>query len=169
MIEPLQLYRSALPVFAIVNLHKDHGVYSRCVGVLTPRILIDRQAEASPAFNALVLHEGVHAVEVHAFVGLLLVAIALVSLAVVIALGWLPALLTFALAGGSYVWWRREQETRCDAVALYGAGICSFRSLLLMHGHPKTRFGRWCYGKTRAERFDRANKRCLHVGWTPGD
>lgn len=161
MTKPSDVNAETVRCFAQAGLTRRYGAPAVCAGVLRPRVVVDRIAEGKPGFEALMFHEGTHAFEFHAFVGLLFIGLAFGGVGVSIAFGlwWLLLLFPAGLAG--WAWWRREQEIRADVIALWGAGGAEFRAFLLMHRDPPTAFSRWCYGRTLSHREARTHTR-LH-------
>lgn len=159
MIHPREIAQCPPPIYAQGDLLKLHRVYGRCDGIITPRVYLDRKAETLPGFNALVYHEAVHAVEVHAFVGLMLLIVAVTTLAVGITNGLWWSWLTFGLTSAGWLLWRREQEVRADACALFGTDEAEFYAFATMHEHPSGLWGRWQYATTPQARLERARRR----------
>lgn len=150
MIDPQDLIRRQPPTMHLPGLHKRYGVYGMARGVFHPVVVVDRtKVEGRPGFEALMFHEGLHAHERHALIGFAMLAVPV--------LGWL-----------AWLWWRREQEIRCDAFAFRGAGPSEFYSFCRMHPHPTERFGRWCYGQNADDRYARTLKRAGRYGWLQG-
>lgn len=144
MIDPQALLAGPLPTcIATSGLHTRLGVWACARGLWKPEILVDRGAETRDGWEALMYHEALHVRERHALVGIL-------------------CILLFAPA---WLWWRREQEIRADAFALWGAGSAEFWAFLYLHPHPKGRFARWCYGGSREHRAERAARRARRYGW----
>ncbi len=166
MIHPQKINHSSVQFYTFANLH----VYGRktigaTVGIFNPKVLIDRSIEMQPGFEALCYHEGCHAYEYHRFTALLSLAPGLggITWAVYSAVLWPVSLALVSIL--FWCWWAREQETRADAVALFGSGPKEFWALLLRVGPQRTWWGSWCYGKTLKSRERRAQKRCVRVGW----
>lgn len=158
----------AVRAYTYVNL----TVYGRrtigaCIGILFPRVVLDRAMETEPGFEALCYHEGTHAYEFHRLTSILLLAPGVASLSVGIVYEILPLALGVLLSVAGWIWWQREMEIRADAVALFGAGEKEFWALVQRVGAQRTWWGRWCYGKTKRAREARAWGRCRRRGWTP--
>lgn len=166
MTHPREINADTVDVFAVSNLRVyGHSTVGACVGILRPRVLVDRAMQLEPGFDALMFHEGTHAHERHRFAAFLILIPGLLSFALGIVLG-LPFLLAaplLPLAGWAY--WCRRMESRADAVALYGAGAKEFYAFLKKVGTPATRWGRWCYGKSMEARWARAGRECTRRGW----
>jgi hypothetical protein len=144
MMNPQDLLAGPLPIcIATSGLYRRTGVWACARGLLYPEILVDRAAETRDGWEALMFHEALHVRERHALIGLLI-------------------LILFAPA---WPWWRREQEVRADAFALWGAGREEFWAFLYLHPHPTGRFARWCYGRSREHRAERAERRARRYGW----
>lgn len=148
MIEPRDLLTWAQPpIYPKPGLHKRYGVYAMAYGVWSPRILVDRNYEGQPGWEAMMFHEGLHVHERHALCGLVLLLIPVV--------GWIAWFL-----------WRREQEIRADAFALKGSGPSeTWAFIRQLHPHPTDWFGRWCYGRTAKDRWERTVARAWRYGW----
>lgn len=169
MIEPKDLQaEGAVRFYTFTNLHVlGRKTIGACVGVLYPKVVIDRKMETEPGFEALCYHEGTHAYEYHTLTGNLLVLLGLVAAAVAVVLQ-VPIFLAGTVLGlGGYVWWCREKETRADAVALYGAGPGEYFAFIHLIGSQRTWWGAWCYGRTLKAREARAQRRCARYGWRP--
>jgi len=167
MTTPHEIMHANLQFLTYRNLH----VYGKktlgaCVGILTPRIVIDREMEMSPGFEALCYHEGCHAFERHRFFSLLLLVPSLIAVSVSFGFSIPWALSFLPLSPLLWVWWAREQETRADAMALHGAGSKEYLALLYRIGRQRTRWGAWCYGRTLRARERRARERCNRNGWS---
>lgn len=159
-ITPNELLRANVRHYAQANLFKDFGVHARCEGILHPRVLVDRKAQLERGFDALLYHESTHAAEYHAFVGVLILLMGLMTLAYGAAFG---LVLGYALAPGWVgVWmlWRRHAEARADQVAYEGAGPSEFWLFVhKMTPPPRTWWAKWLYTSTRESRMERAWKR----------
>jgi len=166
MTHPREINATTVDCYAVANLRVyGHSTVGACVGILRPRVLVDRAMQLQPGFEALMYHEGTHAHERHRFAGLLLIGTGLLSFALFVTFGilWLSPVPVLSLAG--WLWWCRRMETRADAVALYGAGSKEFFAFLQRVGTPKTRWGRWCYGASQQDRTMRASRECIRRGW----
>ena len=156
----------AVSFYTFSNLHV-HGrkTQAACLGVLRPRVVMDRKLQSQPGFEAFCYHEAVHAYEFHSLVGVLILGAGVVPAAVGIVLQvWLLTLAPLlALVG--WVFWKREAEIRADAVALYGAGEAEFYCMLQSIGTTKTWWGRFLYGRSIKDRTARARKRMARHGW----
>lgn len=166
MTHPREINAETVDVYAVANLR----VYGRktigvCVGVLRPRVLVDRAFQLQPGFDALMYHEGTHAHERHRFAALLILAPGVLGLSLGIALGWWALLLLLPLSLLGWAWWCRRMEARADAVALFGAGHKEFFAFLQRVGTPPSRWGRWCYGHGLRDRTERAARICRKRGW----
>lgn len=173
MIDPRALLTHRQPPIVLSpGLHRHTGLYAQAEGLVRPFIRTDRLAEGRPGFEALMYHEALHVHERHALAGLVLL--------------FLPVV-------GVFLWilWRREQEIRADAFALLAAstfaksreaekeepdpavvaaeraaaGLREFSAFVLLHEHPKSRFWKWCYGRTPAHRVERAVARSRRIRW----
>jgi len=163
---PRDITADSVRFYALRNLHVlGRRTIGACVGILYPRVIIDRDVESKPGFEALCYHEGTHAYEYHRLIGLCLVApsFILLGVALVLEVWWL--LLALPVGPLAWMWWAREMETRADAVALSGSHATEFRSFLLLVGPQRAWWGRWCYGGTLQERERRARRRCARYGW----
>ncbi len=158
----------AVRFYTYTNLHVlGRKTVGACVGILYPRVVIDRKMESTTGFEALCFHEATHAYEYHTLTGNLFVIAGLTGLALAIVLQFPLLLVLTALGLGGYGWWCREKEGRADAVALYGAGAGEFWAFMLLLGAQRTWWGAWCYGKTLKDREARAQRRCAKHGWNP--
>lgn len=147
-------------------LVRTRGVYALCEGVLHPRVLVDREAEMLPGFEALMYHEGTHAYEYHTLLDLIIVGSCLVAGALGVGLQSLWPIVYVPVGVALWFWWRREREIRADSIALAGAGLPEYRGMLNLHKHPKGWFWSWVYGKSIAHREVRAKRRCARRGWS---
>lgn len=169
MIHPQKMIAEAPPpVVMTPGLHKRTGLWGLARGVVFPVVLFDRQAEGMPGAEALLFHEGLHVHEKHALAGGMLVGIGIALAAVGVAWEVWPLALASLLTPAVWAWWRREAEARADAFALRGAGSIDFRAFVAMHPHPIGRFWRWVYGRTAAQRIERAVMRAARNGWEVG-
>lgn len=176
-------------------MHRETGRWGYCDGVLRPRIKIDRVGRLMVGFNGLLWHESLHAIERHAFLGLMLLGVGgVVALAIGLLVGLRPELEWFgygsyaalALSGLAWVWWRRESEIRADVFSLEAVGAQEFFAFLVAFGMPRftlpdgvdsrTRINRvgiwlvrrwhsWCYAKSVTARVMRATQRRERVIW----
>ena len=166
MSHPRDITAETVDVFAVANLRVyGRGTPGACIGILQPKVLVDRAVQMEPGFEALMYHEGTHAYERHRFAGLLMIALGLLSFALAVTLNYLPLFAVTVVSAAAWVRWCRRMETRADAVALYGAGFKEFYSFTRMVGVPSTRWGRFCYGKDYGERTSRATRECRRRGW----
>ena len=117
----------------VPGLHKKTGVWAYCAGVLRPRVVFDALCETQPGGNALIMHELTHAHERHALMGIIIGVLS---------------------CGTLYQWFRRWAEIRADTVAAR-CGEAEFRAFVYMHPHPTSRIGKYRYGATPEERFNR--------------
>jgi hypothetical protein len=164
---PAEIMHANLQFLTYRNLH----VYGKktmgaCLGVLSPRIVIDREMEMEIGFEALCYHEGCHAFERHRFFALLLLVPSFVAVVLAFGLSEPWWLCTLPCSPVLWVWWAREQETRADAMALHGAGRADYFALISRIGRQRTRWGSWCYGRTLRARERRARERCDRNGWS---
>lgn len=161
MMTPWELQQAKPSHGAVRGLHDRWGVYAASLNIWRPWVAVDRKAETMPGFEALIWHESTHAVEWHALLGAVVLLAGAVEFAVGVALElWVPALLGPVVALVLWGLWRREQEIRSDAIALYGSGLgglpddhparqdpgavaffvrrglAEFRNFLRMHPHP---------------------------------
>ena len=173
MLTPIEVWNRKPRHAAVSNLHHAWGVYACAVGFLRPQVLVDRKAEVREGFNSLIWHESLHAVEHHALFGVFVLLVGMVGFSVAVVLElWLSAVLCPFAGLAAWAFWRREQEVRADAVALYGAGVgglgeehpfwaverylekraaeglMDFRAFLYLHPHPceesgLSRVARW--------------------------
>lgn len=177
MIDPRDLMRKRMPpIRAVSGLYNRTGLWAYAYGVFRPYMVADRRAEwATSGYEALMFHETLHVHERHALVGALILAVGAVLSAVALTYG---DPLMFGVPGSvaTLVWmaWRREQEIRADAFALWGVtertkegkptvrgrqkGIAELRAFALLHPHPKGWFWTWCYGKSVEHRVRRARR-----------
>jgi Zn-dependent protease with chaperone function len=156
----------AVRFYTLSNLHVDgRKTTAACLGVLRPRVVIDRRLQSEPGFEAVCYHEGTHAYEHHSFVGVLLLVPGAVGFATGLALGLWALTLLLPASVVAWVLWQREKETRADAVALYGAGEAEFYCMLQRVGGQKARWGRWLYTPSVKTRTARARRRCAKHGW----
>lgn len=166
MTHPREINAETVDVFAVANLRVyGHSTVGACVGILRPRVLVDRAVQLQPGFDALMYHEGTHAHERHRFAALMILLPSVVcpAFGVALSLPWL--LLPILPCWLVWAWWCRRMETRADAVALFGSGSKEFFAFLQMVGTPASRWGRWCYGKSRDDRLLRASRECSRRGW----
>lgn len=120
---PLELVRAMPAHGSVRGLHDRWGVYACSLGIWRPWVAVDRKAETMPGFDALIYHESLHATEWHALLGLSILLAGAVEFAAAVVLElWLSALLGPLVAIVLWALWKREAETRADAIALYGAG-----------------------------------------------
>ena len=119
----------------VPGLHKRTGLWGYCASLnpFKPRIYFDPMVDHEPGGNALMYHEWAHAIGRHALVGIILLLC-----------GVLP-----------YVWWRRQAEVIADRFAFKHYPE-EFFAFCLMHRHPTALWGKWLYGRTVEERYDRA-------------
>ncbi len=166
MTTPAEIMHANLEFRTYRNLHiYGKKTMGACVGILRPKIVIDREMEMTPGFEALCYHEGCHAYERHKFFALLLFVPSFAAVAFSFGLN-MPGMLCFLPCSALlWAWWAREQETRADAMALHGAGRKEYVALLYRIGRQRTRWGAWCYGRTLAARERRARERCDGNGW----
>lgn len=165
MSHPREINADTVDCFAVANLRVyGHSTIGACVGILRPRVLVDRAMQLKPGFDSLMYHEGTHAHERHRFGALLLVAPGFLALGLG-AVVWPPLMALALVSLACWAWWCRRMETRADAVALFGAGHKDFFSFLMLVGTPLTRWGKWCYGESRRHRTERAAKECRRRGW----
>ena len=156
----------AVSFYTFSNLHV-HGRKTKaaCLGVLRPKVVMDRKLQGQPGFEAFCYHEAVHAYEFHSLVGVLILLAGAVPFALALALkAWfLAPAPVLALVG--WMFWKREAEVRADAVALCGAGEPEFYCMLQNIGTPKTWWGRFLYTRSMRERTARARRRMVRHGW----
>ena len=167
MTTPTDVARAGVSFYAVKHLAVN-GVRTpgACIGVLKPRVLIDRDFQRDPGFDALCYHESTHAYEFHRLTANIIILAALIPAAVAIAAGLgFVALLTVPWVA-AYVIFSRAMETRADGIALYGAGHREFYAFLRKIGPQRSRWGRWCYGGSIEERTRRASAFCAKRGWS---
>jgi hypothetical protein len=162
---PSEITAETIDVFAVANLRVyGHSTVGACVGILSPRVYVDRAVQLKPGFESLMFHEGTHAYERHRFAGLLIAGSGVAGFSVGLVY-WLPLMAMGVVSAALWVRWCKRMEIRADAVALFGAGYRDFYSFLRLVGKPRTRWGKWCYGKSFAARTGRATRECHKRGW----
>lgn len=149
------------------GLHKRSGVYAACIGVLAPRVLVDPAVHGQPGEQALVAHELAHAEGMHGLKYILSLLIGCILTAGVafafLAHAQLRLCAYHFIGFGSFpicwwvmhFFWLRECEIEADARALMATDARTFVSFLLLHPHPKGRWGRFLYGKSTTARAKR--------------
>jgi hypothetical protein len=124
----------------VIGLHRQHGVYAMAVGALKPVIWVDPLIRSLDGQTACIFHESCHVIWKHLFTSRLLFAFALVCPPILLA----------------WIYFQRTIERDADDFALENVGEPEFRAFVYMHPHPKSRWGRWCYGASASERLERA-------------
>ncbi len=163
------------------GLHNRTGLWGQAVGVVWPRVVVDRLVETRAGFEALMFHEALHVHEHHALAGIVLLSLGMAGSAVSLVLEHPEGFGAFLLAGvAAWFLWRREQEIRSDAFAMRGAsteadgkvtprsmrdGLREFRAFTLLHPHPRGWFWKWCYGRSPKHRVRRAKARMGRTRW----
>lgn len=128
-----KLYYLRAPVVMAPGLAKRLGSEACCDGVFRPIVYVDPMVDQIPGGQAIVMHEVGHAALRHG----------------------LRALLWLIFFFPGYFWFRRTAEKEADAWAVRTVGAVSFRQMVLRFPHPKSRWGRWLYGRTKEERLRR--------------
>lgn len=129
-----KLYYLRAPVVMSPGLAKHIGSEAVCDGVFRPIIYVDPMVDQLPGGQAVVMHEVGHAVLRHG----------------------LRALLWLVFFFPGYWWFRRTAEKEADRWAVRTAGAQAFRTMVTTLPHPKSRWGRWLYTRSREERIRRA-------------
>jgi hypothetical protein len=117
------------------GLKKRTGLYSFYVGGFRPVVYVDPVTRMIEGGSANVSHELCHAKQRHDIIAVLF--------------------LVFTL-GLLYPWWRRRAEILADRFAFRCHGYREFWDFVYLYPLPKTRWGRWLYGATPADRIQRA-------------
>ena len=130
-------------VTLVPGLKKRTGYWAVCIGLFRPKVCVDPCVDREKGANSLVIHEWLHAREKHA---LLCIIVGIITL------------------GTCYMAMRRACEVKADAFALQTFGMDDFKAFVHMHPHPKTKTGRYLYGKTPEERIARTEDYCERHG-----
>lgn len=129
-----KMWNLRAPVVMSPGLAKHIGSEACCDGVFRPIVYVDPMVDQIPGGNAIVMHEVGHATLRHG----------------------LRALLWLIFFFPGYWWFRRTAEKEADRWAVRTAGAEAFRAMVLLLPHPKSRWGRFLYGKTKEARLLRA-------------
>lgn len=140
-------------------------MYAVASGIFHPEILVDPIIYGVPGEDALVFHEACHVAYRHALQRVLWLVTSSVAFAAMLV--WLDTPLAFAgmaffsMTAPCYFIAARRHELEADVYAFDAAGAQQFTAFVYMHPHPKSRWGRWLYGNSAAERIQRTRDEAL--------